>query len=75
MSKEESSLIHALTQHPGWALLQKKLVEMKRNLYERLRHYKRDREFYQCQGKLDIIDWLFSEVDRTIYDVFDEEEK
>lgn len=69
----ESTLINALTQHPGWLILKKKLITYKRDQYEKLRQYKRDREFYQCQGKLDTIDWLSTTVDQAIYDVFEED--
>lgn len=69
----DANLVHLLTQHPGWKVLRKRWMERKKEFYEKLRLYKRDREFYQCQGKLDMIDLMFLDIDQIINDVFDEE--
>lgn len=72
--REESSLVFNLTKDPGWKVLRKRWMKRKREFYEKLRLYKRDREFYQCQGKLNMIDLMFLDIDQIIEDVFDDED-
>jgi len=72
--KEESTQVHALQNHPGWKVLKNRWNQRKKEFYEKLRSYRRDREFYQCQGKLDMIDLMFLDVENIINDIFEDDE-
>ena len=72
LDHSEATLIHALSQHPGWKVLSKELKEVAKLKYKQLRKSTRDSSFYKIQGYLDSIDDLFRFVEQKIYDLTEE---
>ena len=68
----ESSLLNALTTHPGWKVFREMLKDRKKEMYNKLRKCNRDSSFYKLQGALDEIDGIFREMENRIYE-FEEE--